>query len=329
MRLFVTGGTGFLGGAVLKDLVEKGHEVHAMVRDQRTQLPAGVISVLSNLEDPELLTTQLNGCDAVVHLAGKVSRDAGDGPSMHEVHVTGTRNLMKAMVDAGIRKLVLASTSGTVAVTAESGRIATEDDQAAVEIIGHWPYYMSKNLQEKEVLTWDKEDKIEAVILNPTLLLGPGDERMSSTGDVLKILEGRLPAMTKGTIAFVDVRDCAPAFSAALEKGRRGHRYLLNGANMNIRSMVQRVARAGDVSMPLLTLPDRWAKWSAKLIEGVYHSLDRIPPVDAVSVEMGCYHWGCSWDKAASELDFTPRDPQETIFDTVRDLEKRGLFRKR
>ena len=329
MKLFVTGGTGFLGHAVVESLVADGHEVLTMIRDERARLPAGAKPILSSLNNSEQLTTQLKGCEAVVHLAGRVSRNNDDGPSMHEVHVTGTRNLMKAMVDAKVRKLVLASTSGTVAVGTEKGRIATEADQAPVEIIGRWPYYMSKHLQEKEVLAWDKEDKIEAVILNPSLLLGPGDERMSSTGDVLKILEGRLPAMTHGTVAFVDVRDCATAFSAAIKNGQRGHRYLLNGANMSIRSMVERVARSGDVSMPMLTLPDRWAKWSAKLLEGVYQSMDRIPPVDAVSVEMGCHHWGCSADKAKEELGFTARDPQETIFDTVRDLERRGLFRRR
>jgi len=329
MKLFVTGGTGFLGRAVLEDLVKNGHEVHAMIRDERVRLPENVHPVLSNLTDVKALLTCLQGMDAVVHLAGKVSRDTNDGHSLHEIHVTGTRNLMQAMNEAGVRKLVLASTSGTIAVTTEAGRIATENDIAPMEIIGRWPYYTSKFLQEKEVLAWDKEDKLEAIILNPTLLLGPGDDRMSSTGDVLKILEGRIPAMTKGTVAFVDVRDCAPAFSAALEKGRRGHRYLLNGTNVSLRSMIERVARAGDVSMPMFTLPDRWAKWSAKFIEGVYESMDRIPPIDAVSVEMGCHHWGCSWDKAKSELGFVPRDPQETIFDTVRDLERRGLFRKR
>jgi dihydroflavonol-4-reductase len=329
MKLFVTGGTGFLGRAVCEDLVKQGHEVHAMVRDERVTLLHGVHPVLSSLTDASQLAGHLKGCEAVVHMAGKVSRDGQDGPSMHEIHVGGTRTLLKAMHEAGVRKLVLASTSGTVAVNTMAGKLATEADTAPVEIIGRWPYYMSKFLQEKEVLAWDKEDKIEAIILNPTLLLGPGDERMSSTGDVLKILQGRLPALTKGTIAFVDVRDCAPAFSAALEKGRRGHRYLLNGTNMSLRTMVERVARAGDVSMPMFTLPDRWAKWSAKLIEGVYQSVDRIPPVDAVSVEMGCHHWGCLWKKASDELGFSPRDPQQTVFDTVRDLESRGVFRKR
>ena len=328
MKVFITGSTGFLGQVVTEKLVQAGHEVSAMVRSPLFQLPPGATAVESNLSSPDDLAKKLDGMDAVVHLAGKVSRNPDDGPSMHDVHVSGTRVLLNAMQQAGVRKLILSSTSGTVAVSEQSGYIATEADTAPIELIGRWPYYMSKFLQEKEVLAWDAQDKIESVILNPSLLLGPGDERLSSTGDVLKILQGRLPAITKGTVAFVDVRDCASAFVSALERGKRGERYLLNGVNLSVSSFVERVARAGDVSTPLFKLPSRFAKMSAKFIEGAYQAMDRIPPVDSASVEMGCYHWGCSWTKAEEQLDFRPRDPQQTVNDTVKDLVNRGIFRK-
>ena len=328
MKVFVTGSTGFLGQAVTRVFVEAGHDVTAMVRSSRHRLDDGVIPVESDLSSVDQLAKILKGIDVVVHLAGKVSRDPQDGPEMHDIHVNGTRVLLQAMEQAKVRKLILSSTSGTIAVSKESGYIATEVDTAPIELIGRWPYYMSKFLQEKEVLSWDAQDKVESVILNPSLLLGPGDERLSSTGDVLKILEGRLPAITKGTVAFVDVRDCASAFLSALEQGKRGHRYLLNGVNLSVSSFVERVARAGDVPMPLFKLPSRFAKLSSKFIEGAYQAMDRIPPVDSVSVEMGCYHWGCSWSKAESELDFCPRDPQQTVNDTVQDLANRGIFRK-
>jgi dihydroflavonol-4-reductase len=187
---------------------------------------------------------------------------------------------------------------------------------------------MSKVLQEKEVLRRTEKGRIDAVVLNPSLLLGPGDERLSSVGDVLNVLNRRVPAVTAGTAAFVDVRDCAPVFADAIEKGRRGQRYLLNGANMSVRSFFERIARAGDVSAPKLKLPGNWARMSARVLEGIYQAADRQPPVDAVSVDIGTHHWGCDASRAKAELGFTPRDPQETIGDTVRDLEKRGLFRR-
>jgi len=328
MKVFVTGGTGFLGGFVIESLIAAKHAVRAMVRSPHARLPQGAEAVQVGLTDLAELTDAVRGCDAVIHMAGKVSRDAADGAAMHDLHVNGTRVLLRAMVDAGVRRMVLASTSGTIAVRKHAGKPATESDEAAIDIIGRWPYYMSKRLQEQEVLRWDADDEIEAVILNPSLLLGPGDDRMSSTGDVLKILHGRVPAVTEGTVAFVDTRDCGPAFVAALARGPRGQRYLINGANMSVRNFFERIAIAGDVSPPRMKLADRWAVLGARVLEGAYQAFDRIPPMDAVSVEMGCHDWGCSWAKAEAELGFAPRDPNATISATVRDLEKRGLFRR-
>lgn len=328
MKIFVTGGTGFLGSAVISALLDAKHSVRAMIRDRRARLPVGAEGVEVRFDDKENLPKAIEGCDAIMHLAGKVSRDPKDASDMHWIHVEATQMLLDAAEAAKVRKFVLASTSGTIAVNKDSSRAATEHDDAPIEIIGRWPYYTSKVFQEKEVLRRNEKDRIDAVILNPSLLLGPGDERLSSVGDILNILNRRIPAITDGTAAFVDVRDCAPAFVAALERGRRGERYLLNGANMAMRSFFERVARAGDVAPPKIKLPSKWALTSAKLLEGLYHAADRAPPVDAVSVDIGTHHWACDASKAKKQLGFNPRDPQETVGDTVRDLEKRGLFRR-
>lgn len=328
MKLFVTGGTGFLGHAVVSAYLTAGHAVRAMVRDRRAKLASGAEAVEVRFEDREALQKAIEGCDAIVHMAGKVSRDPKDSADMHWIHVEATQMLLDAAEKAGVRRFILASTSGTIAISKNSSRPATESDDAPLELVGRWPYYMSKVLQEKEVLRRNAKDRIDAVVLNPSLILGPGDERLSSVGDILNVLNRRVPAVTDGTAAFVDVRDCAPAFVAALERGKRGQRYLLNGANITVRSFFERIARAGDVGAPKLKLPSKWALVSAKLLEGVYQAADRTPPVDAVSVDIGTHHWACDASLAKRELGFNPRDPQETIGDTVRDLEQRGLFRR-
>lgn len=331
MKVFVTGGTGFLGRETIRELLASGIGVRAMVRDVRARLPEGAEAVLASFApaSPGMpLDQALNGTDAVLHLAGKVSRDPNDASEMHALHVEATRLLLQAMERARVPKMVLASTSGTIAVN-KKPRVVNETEDAALEVIGRWPYYVSKRLQEQEVLRWNKAGKIEAVILNPSLLLGPGDDRLSSVGDVHKILHGRMPALTDGTMAIVDVRDTAAAFVAALSRGRPGERYLLNGANMRVRAFVDRVAQIGGVSAPMLKLPEKWAVLGAKLLEGLAHATDRLPPIDAVSVEMSCHHWGCSSTKAERELGFRARDPHQTLTDTVRDLERRGLFKRR
>ena len=328
MKLFVTGGTGFLGRAVVEACLAAGHEVDAMVRSARSKLPEGARAVQVAFDEGGRLREALAGKEAILHLAGKVSRDPAESAAMHRIHVEATQKLLDAARGAGVRRMVLASTSGTIAVRAKAGRPASEEDDAPIELVGKWPYYMSKRLQEQEVLRRSAKGEIEAVVLNPSLLLGPGDERLSSTTDVLNILNGRLPALTEGTAAIVDVRDCAPVFVTALEKGRSGQRYLLNGANMKVRTFVERVANAGDVAIPKLVLPRAWAIGGAKVIEGVFHALRRSPPIDVASVEIGCHHWDCDAALARTELGFTARDPQKTIQDTVAYLEKRGLFRR-
>ena len=327
MKVFVTGGTGFLGGEVIRTLLAKEHEVVAMVRRERARVPKGAQTVLVPLTDVDALQSALHGVDAVIHIAGKVSRDPKDSAEMYAVHVDGTRHLLRAMAGAGVKKLVLASTSGTIAVSDEPGPPADEDNEPKFEIIGKWPYYASKRLQEREVMRWHEQGDIEAIVLNPSLLLGPGDEKLSSATDVLNILNGRAPAYTEGTVAFVDVRDCGPAFEAALH-ARPGGRYLLNGANMKVRQFVERITLVGDVAPPRFKLPRRWAVRGARIVEALYDTLDRVPPMDPVSVDMAGHHWGCTADRARKALGFSARDPQVTLTDTVADLARRGLFRR-
>ncbi|MCB9649221.1 MAG: NAD-dependent epimerase/dehydratase family protein [Deltaproteobacteria bacterium] len=329
MKLFVTGATGFLGRAVVDACLAEGHQVRAMVRDPHHRLPEAVDAVHVGFEEGGRLREALAGCEAVLHLAGKVSRDPADAGAMHWIHVEATQMLLDAIKDVGKMRFILASTSGTIAVSENKRRRpARESDRPPFEVIGKWPYYTSKLLQEQEVMRRNHHGEIEAVILNPSLLLGPGDERLSSTTDVLNILNRRVSAVTDGTVAMVDVRDCAPAFVRALTDGRPGEKYLLNGANMSVRVFVERVCTAGDVPIPKLRLPGKWALAGAKLLDGLAHATDRTPAMDPTSVEISNHHWDCDAKKATAELGFVARDPQETINGTVRFLEKKGLFRR-
>jgi dihydroflavonol-4-reductase len=323
VNLLVTGGTGFLGGALVPLLAGDGHRLRLLQRGpapEAERLGAEVIQ--ASLDDEAAVRRAVEGIDAVYHLAGRVDFDPEDPAALYALHVQGTRRLLEACAAAKVRRVVLASTSGTIAVSKEE-RVATEADDHPLKVVARWPYYLSKIYQEKTALRLHRETGLPVVVLNPSLLLGPGDDRLSSTDVVFKFLERRIPAMPSGGLSFVDVRDAAQTFRAALEKGRPGERYLLGGANMTFAELFGRLERLSKVPAPLPRLPSRLNVAGARLLERFHDWRGSESPIDAHSVEMGEHFWWCDSGKAMAELGFTPRDPQDTLAETVRWLDQR------
>jgi dihydroflavonol-4-reductase len=211
---------------------------------------------------------------------------------------------------------VLASTSGTIGVSKDEA-ILDESAPYAEEIVAGWPYYASKIYQERLAFSHAERLGIQVVAVNPSLLLGPGDRRLSSTGDVRKFLRREIPTVPDGGISFVDARDAAEATAAALERGRAGERYLLGGPNWTMKEFFARLGRIANIAPPRLKLPSSFARWSAGMLEEVYRWRGKEPPVDRISVEMAEHYWWIDSSKAERELGFAARDPQLTLVDTV------------
>ena len=325
--VLVTGGTGFLGQ----------HLVH-LLREDNDAGPLRVLSTASSMELSEKgidciegsvtsehdVARALEGIRQVYHLAGRVSRNPDDQRLLYDVHVEGTRLLCRAAARAGVERVVMASTSGTIAVTEDGDRVHDETAPPPLEIIGRWPYYTSKLYQE-EVARQECEGGPELVILNPSLLLGPGDDRLSSTQDILRFLSGDIPVIPPGGLSFVDVRDVAPAFLAAMRGGRSGERYLLGGPNCTFEKLFGRLERLSKVRAPKLRLPEPLFVWAGKAMDSFYETIRRTPPVDKTSVEMSRYFWYVDSAKAKAELGFRARDPYETLYDTVSYIQKQFL----
>jgi dihydroflavonol-4-reductase len=316
-RVLVTGATGFLGEHVCRVLVERGYVVRGLARTRSAILAElGVDHVRGDvLAGPEL-DRALDGVDAVFHLAGAVSRDPDDAQRMMRLHVDGTRRVLERMAVAGVTRMVLASTSGTIGVSKDEA-IVDESAPYAEDIVAGWPYYASKIFQERLAFERGARLGIQIVAINPSLLLGPGDRRLSSTGDVRKFLRRQIPTIPDGGISFVDVRDAAEAAVNALERGRDGERYLLGGPNWTTKEFFGRLGRIANVAPPRLKLPPSWARWSAGAVEGLYRWRGKEPPVDRISVEMAEHYWWIDSSKAERELGFAHRDPQLTLVDTV------------
>jgi dihydroflavonol-4-reductase len=212
---------------------------------------------------------------------------------------------------------VLASTSGTLAVTKDGGVAPDEEWPAPLDIISRWPYYASKFYQERAALEHFAGDGRRLVIVNPGLLLGPGDDRLSSTKIVLDFLARRIMAVPGGGLSFVDARDAATVLRVALRRGRHGERYLVGAANWTFDKFFGRLERLTKTAAPRFSLPPRLAVAGAQGLHALYRHWKLAPPVEPVEVEMAEHFWYLDAAKATRELAFRPRDPQETLQETV------------
>jgi dihydroflavonol-4-reductase len=314
MQVLVTGATGFLGSHLVSSLLAEGHDV---VRFSR--------SSGGDVLDAAAVRAAAAGCGAAYHCAGPVSRRPADAELLYRVHVEGTKTVIDACASAGVKRVVVASTSGTVAVS-EDERVHDERDEAPIALVGRWPYYRAKLFAERAALARNGAG-IEVVCVNPSLVLGPGDVNGSSTEDVRRFLEGSIPAVPAGGLSFVDVRDVAEALRLAMERGRPGERYLVGALNVTVAELFARLARVSGVRAPWLPMPRsrEVARSGAALLGRLATRAGLRAPVDPISVEMAQCFWYLDASRAESELGWSARDPNVTLHDTVEDLRRRGV----
>lgn len=325
-KILVTGGTGFLGTHIVRQLLDAGEKNLRVMASSVPEwmIDAGVEPALGSVTNREDVAAAVRNVSAVFHLAGKVSRDNEDAAAMNKVHVEGTRILCEAAKEAGVKIMLLASSSGTIAVS-EDKQIVDETFPQPVDVFSRWAYYASKYYQERAALeNFDGEGR-KLVILNPSLLLGPQDERLSSTKPVLDFLARKIPYSPSGGLNFVDARDAASAFISALEKGRHREKYLLGAANMTFPEFFGRLERLSGVSAPMLKVPKKLAMAGSSMIESVFKNWGKASPVASKEVEQAEYFWYFDSAKAEAELGFAPRDPQETLQDTIGYLRREFL----
>src|SRR5438552_9972762 len=316
----ITGGTGFLGAHLVRQLVEYGAKD---IRVMATSIPErltglGVDTVEGSVTVGDDVARAVEGVTEIYHLAGKVSREKDESREMYQLHVDGTRLLCDAARKAGVKTIVLASSSGTIAVTEKGDVIPDEKYPPPLDIIARWPYYASKAYQEMAALERFYGPGLRLVIMNPSLLLGPGDDRLSSTKVVLDFMARKINAVPNGGLNFVDVRDTAQAFRVAMQKGRNGERYLLGAVNWTFVKFFDRLERLTKVASPRLALPSKVAVTGANVIDSLFRQWNFASPIEADTIEMAEYYWYFNHNKARRELGFTPRDPGDTLNDTVR-----------
>ena len=325
-KILITGGTGFLGTHIVRQLLDAGEK---NIRVMASRVPewmtdSGVEPVAGSVTNRDDLARACANVSAIFHLAGKVSRDNDDAAEMNMVHLEGTRLLCEAAKEAGVTTMLLASSSGTIAVS-ETEEIFDETFPQPVDLLTKWAYYASKYYQERTALENFDGDGRRLVILNPSLLLGPGDERLSSTKPVLDFLARKIPYLPGGGLNFVDARDAAAAFLTALDNGQHQEKYLLGAANITFADFFGRLERLSGVSAPRIRVPKSLAMAGSTIINSLFGNWNKPSPVQPSEVEQAECFWYFDSSKSVEELAFSPRDPQETLQDTLQYLREHFL----
>ncbi len=250
---FVTGATGFVGANVVRDLLEHGWEVRALVREQPGITLSGlkIDVVRGDLFAPDLAGA-MRGCDAVFHVAALYSLWRRERDAIMHSNVGGTRAVLRAAKEAGVRRVV--HTSSVAAIGVRHGAIADETHQSPLAaLVG--AYKQSKLLAELEVMRAAAEG-LDVVVVNPSTPVGPWDAKPTPTGDMLlRFLRGAMPAYVDTGLNLIDVRDVAAGHRLAYEHGRAGERYILGNENLSLRGLFERLATLTGRPAPRVRLP--------------------------------------------------------------------------
>ena len=327
MTTLVTGASGFVGSAVARHLLHAGHTVRVLLRpssEHRNIEGLAVETVVGDLGDQASLARALQGCEALFHVAADYRLWAPEPASMYASNVAGTRNLMLAALDAGVQRIVYTSSVATLGLRPD-GQPADETTPSTLEdMIGH--YKRSKFLAEAAVRELIEQQRLPAVIVNPSTPVGPRDIKPTPTGRmIVDAAAGRMPAYVDTGLNLVGVDDVALGHLLAFERGHIGERYILGGENMSLKTILTEVAGLTGRRPPVLRLPHALVLPIAYLAEAWARSFNRGEPlvtVDGVRLSRKCMFF--SNDKARRELGFVPRPAREALAEAVAWFRQQG-----
>ena len=318
MRVFVTGGAGFIGRSVCRQLRARDDEVVAVVRDpgRATDLEEMGCEVRAgDLTSPEALSGGMRGCDGVIHLAGsyKVGVPAKDRPQMYDANVGTTHRVLGAAISTGVPRIVHVSTVNAFGNT--RGKIVDETYRRDVTK-GFVSYYDETKYLAHVAARELADSGAPILIAMPGTTYGPGDH--SAMGDQLQqAYEGRLrvTALTDAGVSPAHVDDVAGAIVAMLSQGRVGESYILAGRNMRLSEALEIAARIGGHSPPRITVPVGLLRAMARLGPVGSKALGQPNFAEVVSSADGVTYWASS-AKASLKLGYTPRDLEAGLRDS-------------
>jgi dihydroflavonol-4-reductase len=316
MKVFLTGATGFIGGNLVRTLLNDGHEVRALIRpgsDQRNIAGLPLELVTGDLDDQRQLTEIIMGCDAVFHVAAHYSLWRKDRDAIYRANVTGTKNLLAAAKAARIRRFIYTSSVAAIGVPAP-GTLADEQTQTNVEALVS-DYKKSKFLAEQAALAAARNG-LDVVIVNPSTPIGAYDVKPTPTGDIiLRFLQDRMPAYVHTGLNLIDVEDVARGHILAWQKGKTGERYILGNRNLTLKEMLDMLSVITGKPAPRFAIPHFVPLGVAFVDEMILAKyFGKTPQVSLYSVQMSQKAMYYDSAKAVRELGL-PQSPIETAIE--------------
>ena len=320
MNIMVTGGTGFVGSAVIRQLLDYQHSVSALVRvgSNRTNLDGLDITIHEgDLNDKASLIEALKGCDSLFHIAADYRLWAKDPQELYDNNVEGTRNIMHAALETGIQKVVYTSSVATLGVF-DDGSISNEDTPVTLhDMIGD--YKRSKFMAERVIDKMVKNNNLPAVIVNPSTPIGPRDIKPTPTGRIIRdAYQQKIPAFVDTGLNIVHVDDVAEGHYQALVRGKIGRRYILGGEDMSLKQILTCIAEYCGHKVPSLRLPREVVypvAWASEAWASFNNGYEPLATIDGLKMSQKKMFF--SSERAMNELGYQFRSPEQAIYDAI------------
>ena len=326
----VTGGTGFVGANLVRELLSDGREVRVLARpggDRRALAGLSVEIVDGDLLQPPSLRSALRGVSTLFHVAADYRLWAADPSALFRANVDGTRSLLQASAEAGVARIVYTSTVGALGIP-KDGTLGTEETSVTVhDMVG--PYKRSKFMAEQVALEFARGG-LPVVIVNPSAPVGPWDVKPTPTGQmIVDALHGRLFATVDTGLNLVHVRDVARGHILAEAKGRVGEKYILGhmDGNLTLAAIGRLISELSGCRAPRVRIPYAVAWCAAACSEGFARLTGGVPKVPLNAVRMARKRMFFSPAKAVSELGLPQTDVREAVRDAVEWFSRHGYVR--
>jgi dihydroflavonol-4-reductase len=324
-RVFVTGGTGVIGTALITALLARGDEVVGLARSERSAQALqdrGVQAVHGETWDVGAMTAGMRGCDLAFHLAGMNSLCIADPAPMRRANVDGAVAAVRAAAAAGVARLVHTSSAATIGEPA--GAIGTEWTKPRGWYLS--TYEQTKTEGEDAALRTARESGQDIVCVNPSSVQGPG--RAGGTGRFLLLfLDGRLKVFVDTNISLVDIDDCVAGHLLAAERGAAQQRYLLSGIRLTITEALSLAAEVAGVDATPRLAPRAVATIGGACVEAVFRLRGKRPPVCREMVRTLLHGHRYDGSRAERELGLTYTPATETLRKTIEWARAEGLLR--